>query len=57
MRVCRDCLYLDVEYIFSGVGEAEKKYPYAVCLAMDRVIIPRKDVDRDRRDCGHWRRS
>lgn len=56
MSVCRDCTYLDVEYIFSGVGEAEKKYPYAVCRAMDRVIIPRKDVDRDR-DCGHWRRS
>ena len=57
MRVCRNCKHLGVEYIFSGVGADEKKYPYAVCLAMDRVIIPRKDVDRDRRDCGHWRQS
>lgn len=56
MSVCRNCKHLGVEHIISGVGEAEKKYPYAVCLAMDRVIIPRGDVDRDR-DCGHWRRS
>lgn len=53
---CRSCAYLGVEHIISR-GEDEEKYPYAVCLAMDRVIIPRKDVDRDRRDCGHWRRS
>lgn len=56
MMSCRTCVYLGEEAIISGVGEVEKKYPYAVCLAMDRVIIPRGDVDQDR-DCGHWRRS